>query len=197
MENNAKKRISLDIAGVSLNIVTDESEEFVQKIAETLSNRINRMRSSSFQISVLDAALLCAIENVSERLTAEKQIRSLQAQLNLCEMNIRNLRDENNTLREEAKKAAADNASKLAAAKNSKGGSADQISLGITENEVKNDESILDALGVSGSSPEEKVSALEKYLENKRTADNPGAPSRSDKIKYIESLLRGGISTND
>ena len=195
MENNAKKRISLDIAGVSLNIVTDESEEFVQKIAETLSSRINRMRSSSFQISVLDAALLCAIENVSERLTAEKQIRSLQAQLNLCEMNIRNLRDENNTLREEAKKAAADNAAKLAAAKNSKADTGDQISLGI--NEAKNDESILDALGVSGSSPEEKVSALEKYLENKRTADNPGAPSRSDKIKYIESLLRGGISTND
>ena len=50
MENNAKKRISLDIAGVSLNIVTDESEEFVQKIAETLSSRINRMRSSSFMI---------------------------------------------------------------------------------------------------------------------------------------------------
>ena len=195
MENNAKKRISLDIAGVSLNIVTDESEEFVQKIAETLSSRINRMRSSSFQISVLDAALLCAIENVSERLTAEKQIRSLQAQLNLCEMNIRNLRDENNTLREEAKKAAADNAAKLAAAKNSKADTGDQISLGI--NETKNDESILDALGVSGSSPEEKVSALEKYLENKRTADNPGTPSRSDKIKYIESLLRGGISTND
>lgn len=195
MENNAKKRISLDIAGVSLNIVTDESEEFVQKIAETLSSRINRMRSSSFQISVLDAALLCAIENVSERLTAEKQIRSLQAQLNLCEMNIRNLRDENNTLREEAKKAAADNAAKLAASKNSKADTGDQISLGI--NETKNDESILDALGVSGSSPEEKVSALEKYLENKRTADNPGAPSRSDKIKYIESLLRGGISTND
>ncbi len=195
MENNTKKRISLDIAGVSLNIVTDESEEFVKKIADTLNDRINRMRRNSFQISVLDAALLCAIENVSERLTAEKQIRSLQAQLNLCEMNIRNLRDENNSLREEAKKAAADNAARLAAAKNQKSDKGDQISLGI--NETGSDEGLLDALGVSGSSPEEKVSALEKYLENKRTADNPGAPSRSDKIKYIESLLRGGISTDD
>ena len=195
MENSTKKRISLDIAGVSLNIVTDESEEFVKKIADTLNDRINRMRRSSFQISVLDAALLCAIENVSERLTAEKQIRSLQAQLNLCEMNIRNLRDENNSLREEAKRAAADNAARLAAAKNSKTNGGDQISLGI--NEAKRDEGILDALGVSGSTPEEKVSALEKYLENKRTADNPGGTTRSDKIKYIESLLRGGISTDD
>ena len=195
MENNTKKRISLDIAGVSLNIVTDESEEFVKKIADTLNDRINRMRRNSFQISVLDAALLCAIENVSERLTAEKQIRSLQAQLNLCEMNIRNLRDENNALREDAKKAAADNAARLAAAKNQKSDKGDQLSLGI--NETGNDEGLLDALGVSGSSAEEKVSALEKYLENKRTADNPGGTSRSDKIKYIESLLRGGISTDD
>ena len=110
-------------------------------------------------------------------------------------MNIRNLRDENNSLREEAKRAAADNAARLAAAKNSKTNGGDQISLGI--NEAKRDEGILDALGVSGSTPEEKVSALEKYLENKRTADNPGGTTRSDKIKYIESLLRGGISTDD
>ncbi len=196
MENNTKKRISLDIAGISLNIVTDESEEFVKKIADTLNDRINRMRKSSFQISVLDAALLCAIENVSDRLTAEKHIRSLEAQLSLCEMNIRNLRDENNALREEAKKVAADNAARLAAAKNGKAVTGDQLSLGINE-PAKNDEGILDALGVSGSTAEEKVSALEKYLENKRTADNPGGTSRADKIKYIESLLRGGISTDD
>ena len=110
-------------------------------------------------------------------------------------MNIRNLRDENNSLREEAKRTAADNAARLAAAKNGKTNGGDQISLGI--NEAKRDEGILDALGVSGSTPEEKVSALEKYLENKRTADNPGGTTRSDKIKYIESLLRGGISTDD
>ncbi|MBP3379022.1 MAG: cell division protein ZapA [Clostridia bacterium] len=196
MENNTKKRISLNIAGVSLNIVTDESEEFVNKIADTLNDRINRMRRSSFQISVLDAALLCAIENVSDRLTAEKHIRSLEAQLSLCEMNIRNLRDENNALREEAKKAAADNAARLAAAKSGKNDSGDQLTLDVNEGN-RRDEGILDALGVSGSSPEEKVSALEKYLENKRTADNPGGSSRTEKIKYIESLLRGGISTDD
>lgn len=195
MEKNTKKRITLDIAGVSLNIVTDESEEFVQKIADTLGERINQMRRNSFTISVLDAALLCAIENVSDRLSAEKHIRSLEAQLSLCELNIRNLRDENNGLREELKKAAADNAARLASAKSATGEKGDQLSMDM--NSAGGDSGILDALGVSGSSPEEKVSALEKYLENKRNADNPGIASRSDKIKYIESLLRGGISTDD
>lgn len=187
MENNAKKRLTLDIAGVSLNIVTDENEEFVQKIAENLSTRINKMRKNSFTISVLDAALLCAIENVGEKLTAEKQIRSLEAQLSLCEMNMRNLRDEIAALKENAKKASA-------AKEKTESGA--QLTLDMNPTTAP-EGGILGSLGVSDSSPEEKISALEKYLENKRTTENPAGTSRADKIKYIESLLRGGISTDE
>lgn len=186
MENNSKKRITLEIAGVSLNIVTDESEEFVQKISDTLNDRIAKMRKNSFTISVLDAALLCAIENVSDRLTAEKQSRSLQAQLSLCEMNMRNLRDEIAVLKEQAR----------ASAVQQKTDSGSQLTLDMNAPDTPA-EGILGSLGVSDSTPEEKISALEKYLENKRTAENPTGTSRADKIKYIESLLRGGISTDD
>lgn len=186
MENNSKKRITVDIAGVSLNIVTDENEEFVEKIAETLNDRIAKMRKNSFTISVLDAALLCAIENVSDRLTAEKQIRSLQAQLSLCEMNMRNLRDEIAVLQEQAR----------ASATLQKTDRGSQLSLDMNTPDTPK-EGILGSLGVSDSSPEEKISALEKYLENKRTTENPTGTTRADKIKYIESLLRGGISTDD
>lgn len=188
MENNTKRRLTVDIAGVSLNIVTDESEEFVGQIADTINDRIAKLRRNSFTISVLDAALLCAIENVSDRLTAEKQIRSLEAQLSLCEMNMRNLRDEIAVLKDKVAKSSAPAKSE---------GPAPQISLGLDSAEQSSDGGIIESLGVSGSSPEEKISALEKYLENKRTSDADVPPSRADKIKYIESLLRGGISTND
>ena len=186
MENNSKKRITIEIAGVSLNIVTDENEEFVQKIAETLDDRIAKMRKNSFTISVLDAALLCALENISDRFAAEKQIRSLQAQLSLCEMNMRNLRDEITVLKEQAR----------ASATQPKTDGGSQISLEVNTPDTPA-EGILGSLGVSDSTPEEKISALEKYLENKRTTENPAGTTRADKIKYIESLLRGGISTND
>ena len=42
MENN-KKKISLDIAGNRLSIVTDENEAYVRKLADFITQRVNTL----------------------------------------------------------------------------------------------------------------------------------------------------------
>jgi len=171
MEKNNKKRITVEIAGNPLTLVTDESDYFVKNITDRLDARMTELTHNNLRISKLDAALLCSIDYLGEKMKADKRIRTLESQIALYEVNLKNLQDELDAAREELKRATA------------------------PAPEAHNGESISDQIkeATSPSSPEDKIRALEKYLENKKSADAGTIPvSREDKIKYIESLLRGG-----
>lgn len=170
MENN-KKKVSVDIAGNVLTLVTDEPEEFVTLLADQLNKRLTSLTKSNFRISTLDAALLCAIESLGDKLKAEKRVRTLEAQAELYEVNLRNLREELAELRNNAENDTVSTAD------------AETISAQLRDSSDT---------GVS-STPEDKIRALEKYLENKKAPDAKpdSARTREEKIRYIESLLRG------
>ena len=173
--NDVKKRVSVDICGNSLTLITDESEDFVSLVAETLDSKMKSLTKNNFRISSLDAALLCAIDATGDRLKSEKRIRNLEAQLALYESNIAALREQLEALSDSASDTAAEPQSAPA-------------------------ETFGRELGeVSGAvSHEDKIKALEKYLENKKnTPSVSNAKTREEKIKYIESLLRGNGSGND
>ena len=93
MENN-KKKYTLEIAGMPMTIVTDEPASFVEAIITRLNERITEMTAGSYRISTLDAALLCSIDYLGDKLKAEKRIRNLEAQVSLYEDNIKRLREE-------------------------------------------------------------------------------------------------------
>ena len=93
MENN-KKKYTLEIAGMPMTIVTDEPASFVESIITRLNERIAEMTAGSYRISTLDAALLCSIDYLGDKLKAEKRIRNLEAQVSLYEDNIKRLREE-------------------------------------------------------------------------------------------------------
>lgn len=171
MENNTKKRVSLSIAGNSLSLVTDEPVEFVQMIGKLLDERMTALTKNNFRISTTDAALLCAIEALGDKLKAERKIRSLEAQSDLYEVNLRNLREE------------------LAAKSDSASSDSDEIT---AHSEAETISASLKSSDNQLSSPEDKIRALEKYLETKKSADHQpdSAKSREEKIRYIESLLR-------
>lgn len=174
--NDVKKRVSVDICGNSLTLITDESEDFVSLVAETLDSKMKSLTKNNFRISSLDAALLCAIDATGDRLKSEKRIRNLEAQLALYESNIAALREQLEALSDSAADTAADEPQSAPA------------------------ETFGRELGkVSGAvSHEDKIKALEKYLENKKnTPSVSNAKTREEKIKYIESLLRGNGSGND
>lgn len=170
MENTTKKRVILQINGNTLSLVTDEPEEFVTMIGKMLDNRVTALSKNNFRISTTDAALLCAVEALGDKLKAERRIRSLEAQLDLYKVNMSNLQAELDALKQADD---SDTSEKDSLA------SAETISAALRSGD--------------DSTPEDRIRALEKYLESKHSPDYrpDSARSREEKIRYIESLLRG------
>ncbi len=170
MENNQKKKYTVEIAGTSLTIVSDEGDAFVKNVTSKLNTRMNELVKSSFRISALDAAILCALDYLGEGMKSEKKVRSLETQLELYEVKMRNMSEELEKYR---------NAEKAGTAE----GERDRVQE--VSAALRSDE--------NGSS-EDKIRALEQYLESRKTvsrAPASDAKTREEKIKYIESLLRG------
>ncbi len=100
MDNYTKKRYSVTVAGVSLNILTEESEDFVRKTADELSAEIRMITNHVFNASKLDAAILCALDAKGEAAKAESRLAELQAKLDVMELDAQNMRVELDALRD-------------------------------------------------------------------------------------------------
>lgn len=101
MENSTKKRYSVTVAGVPLNLITDESEEFLAKLADNLSSQINAITNQSFCVSKLDAAILCALDAMGEGDKAAAKVRTLEAQISVLQMDLQSIREELDSLRDD------------------------------------------------------------------------------------------------
>jgi cell division protein ZapA (FtsZ GTPase activity inhibitor) len=75
MENN-KKKISLDIAGNRLSIVTDENEAYVRKLADFITQRVNTLGLSG--ATKTDAALLLALDLLDENFKLKMKLSEMQ-----------------------------------------------------------------------------------------------------------------------
>lgn len=73
-----KKKISLDIAGSRIAIVTDEDENYVKKLASFLSQKVNTLSLSGSGITKTDAALLYALELLDENFKMKMQLSEMQ-----------------------------------------------------------------------------------------------------------------------
>ena len=101
MEQNIKRKITVEIAGVNLTLVTDENSSFVDSVVAQVNDRMESILAGSLRTGTctMDAALLCAIDSTGERLKAETKVRNLEAKLSLYEVNMRNLKEELDKLR--------------------------------------------------------------------------------------------------
>lgn len=169
MEQHTKRKIRIEIAGVNLMLVTDEDDTFVENVVAQVNEKMEAILRGGIRsgTSTMDAALLCAIDSVGDRLKAEKRVRNLEAQLSLYEVNMRNMKEE---LEKYQSASTAD-----ASATPDNDGFA-KLSQTLREN--------------GGAEAEDKIRTLEKYLDSKKSGQDSGM-SREDKIRYIESLLRG------
>ncbi len=100
-----KKRYEILVAGCQLAIITDEREEFVNSIVETLDREIKEITAATKRSSNLDAAILCAIQYYSDKVKAEKRARNLETQISLYDANMRRFREDNLALRDKLEKA--------------------------------------------------------------------------------------------
>ena len=172
---NTKKKITVEIIGDSLTLITDESDDFVRDIALRLNRRMTELTRNNFRISKYDAALLCALDAMGEKLKADKRIHTVESQLSVAQLEIKKLKEQ----------LAAAEAAPAPAAKPAQ------------EEKKPVDESLSQRIRAAsdGETSEDRVRALENYLDSKKSGEGESSSrSREDKIKYIESLLRGSDS---
>ena len=83
--NTEKKRYNIQIAGIQFTVLSDEPEDFVLSTVDMLDRRVSDLFVHNKRCSKLDAAILCALDEMSERRKAEKKIRNLETQISLYE----------------------------------------------------------------------------------------------------------------
>lgn len=93
MEERVKRKVYLNIAGISMSLITDEPDTYVKSIEKKLDEHMTELLRN-VKLSQFDAALLSALEFCGDKLTAEKKLRNLEAQVSLYEVNIRRLKNE-------------------------------------------------------------------------------------------------------
>lgn len=193
-----KRKYEVEIAGVEMAILSDEREEFVLRLVRELDEKIRQITSASRNCSKMDAALLVALDVSSEKTKAEKRIRNLEAQIGLYDANLRRLREENVKLRE------AMLAGKLADVPSEDVPSEEAPEDAPAEDAPAEDapasETPVDDVPAEPAEAEKAEESVPEQLDLASAMSDPApaaaepeaAPAiRSDKLRQIESLLRG------
>lgn len=93
MEENIKRKVEFTVAGITMSLVTDEPDTFVNAVVKRMDDKMSALLHD-MKRSRLDAAMLCAIAFCGDKITAEKRVRNLEAQVSLYDVNMRRLKDE-------------------------------------------------------------------------------------------------------
>ncbi len=109
-QSETKKRYDVEIAGIQLSILSDESEDFVEDLVKKLDTQITELTVHNKRCAKIDAAILIALDALGEKTKLEKKLKNLEAQVALYEADFRRRRttaeDGTDKADEDAKKAA-------------------------------------------------------------------------------------------
>ncbi len=215
-----KERYTISIADIQLNILSDEPEEYVHAVVAQLDQLVRDMTMKNKRCSKLDAALLCALDSLSEKSKGDKRIKNLEAQISLYEATIRRLRQDiaqmqqagiqkpaaqplKEILKEDAAllKKEEKSAEAKSAAKESKENTPQQVPLSSVgeESHMQADAPSADKQEEKPALQNSKLRQIEELLRRRSEdcADSDGASestsensSRDAKLREIEELLR-------
>lgn len=93
MEENTKRKIEFTVSGITMSLVTDESDAFVNAVVRSLDEKMSALLRN-MKRSQLDAAMLCAMDFCADKIKAENHVRNLEAQVSLYEVNMRRLKED-------------------------------------------------------------------------------------------------------
>lgn len=105
-----KQKFTLKIADMSIDVVTEESAEYVNNIVSALDRKIREITLNSRHCSKHEAALICALDLCSDKLQLtsankdlEAKVTELEAKVSALEAKNAKLEAKNAKLREETK----------------------------------------------------------------------------------------------
>ena len=96
-----KQRCTITIAGVEMNVLSDESPEAVEALVGIVDRKMKEISTGSKYCSKNEAAILCALDYCSEKIKAQRKIKALETKLAYTETALDELQAENDQLRQE------------------------------------------------------------------------------------------------
>lgn len=94
-----KQRYTVEVAGSTLNLLSDESEEYVIGLAKIVSRKINDMVMSSKRCTKLEAAIMASLDYLDDKMKTAVKVDDLQSQIMNYADEATKLRRENVELR--------------------------------------------------------------------------------------------------
>ena len=73
-----KQKYTVNIAGMTVNVISDEQEEYVNGLVRLLDQRINDMVMSSKHCSKNEAILFCAIDFFDDKIKNSLRLQRMQ-----------------------------------------------------------------------------------------------------------------------
>jgi cell division protein ZapA (FtsZ GTPase activity inhibitor) len=93
------QRYTITVAGIQMNVVTEESPEAVEAVVGIIDRKIREIHLQSNRCSKTEAALLCALDYCSDKIKAQRKVKKLEAQMAEYELRIAELEEELEKLR--------------------------------------------------------------------------------------------------
>ncbi len=96
-----KQKYTVTVGGIELNLLSEETEEYVVGLAKLVDQRINNMVISSKRCTKTEAALVCAMDYLDDKLKTALTLENLQKQRDSYLREIEALKKENNELKKQ------------------------------------------------------------------------------------------------
>lgn len=94
-----KQRYTVEVAGSTMNLLSEESEEYVVGLAKIVSRKINDMVMSSKRCTKLEAAIMASLDYLDDKMKTAVKVDDLQSQIMNYAAESTKLRRENVELR--------------------------------------------------------------------------------------------------
>lgn len=94
-----KQKYTIRVADIEMNVISEESPEAVEALVGIVDRKMREIEGASKRCSKSEAALLCALDYCSERIKAQRKIKTLESRLQIAETTVEELELENEKLR--------------------------------------------------------------------------------------------------